>query len=472
MAANPLMPLVRYRALDANGDPLNGAKLNFYIAGTSTRKDTYSDVALASANANPVVADSGGLFGPIYLGTGAYKVVLTTSADVEVWSQDDVSTRAVTPTVLAKTGAYTVATADGTDLLVKADATGGAFTVTLYTAVGGTGNRVTVKKTDSSANAVTVDGDGTETIDGSLTAVLTAQYQVITIESDGTNWHVLEEPSVDPSLSAGRLTLTTALPVTTADVTGASTIYYTPHVGNQTALYTGARWVAYTFAELSVATSGGTASRPHDVFLDYNDGSPALALLAWTNDTTRATALTRQDGVWVLTGDTQQRYLGTAYLDGSKQIADAFANRELWNAFNRVDRPMRKYESADTWTYTTATVRQANGAAGNKLQFVVGLAEDGIVFRSVALAENSSSDVRFSSGIGYDSTTAYSGLIGTGNDVSSNREELVGMYSTIPAIGLHYGAWLEESQAVGTTTWWGDGGGVIVQCGIEAMWRS
>lgn len=41
-------------------------------------------------NANPVVADAGGLFGPIYLGASSYKFTLTTSAGVSVWSQDNV----------------------------------------------------------------------------------------------------------------------------------------------------------------------------------------------------------------------------------------------------------------------------------------------------------------------------------------------------------------------------------------------
>lgn len=90
MPTAPLMPLVRYRAIDSNGNPMNGAKLYFYIAGTTTPKDTYSDSARSIANANPVVADAGGLFGAIYLSAAAYKVALKTSADVELWNQDNV----------------------------------------------------------------------------------------------------------------------------------------------------------------------------------------------------------------------------------------------------------------------------------------------------------------------------------------------------------------------------------------------
>lgn len=85
-----LFLIPRFQALDSNGDPVSGAKLNFYTVGTSSAKNTYSDKALTTANANPVVANSSGLFGAIYLASGGYKVVLTDSDDVVIWTQDNV----------------------------------------------------------------------------------------------------------------------------------------------------------------------------------------------------------------------------------------------------------------------------------------------------------------------------------------------------------------------------------------------
>lgn len=84
------------------------------------------------------------------------------------------------------TGAYT-ATAD--DNLILADAAGGAFTVTLPLA--GDASRITVKKVDASANNVTVDGSGSETIDGAANKALTAQWQTLSLQSDGTAWFVI-----------------------------------------------------------------------------------------------------------------------------------------------------------------------------------------------------------------------------------------------------------------------------------------
>jgi hypothetical protein len=66
---------------DLNGHPLPGAQMYFYESGTVTPKDTYSDEALTTPNANPVIADSQGQFGDIFL-SGAYSVKLDDANDV------------------------------------------------------------------------------------------------------------------------------------------------------------------------------------------------------------------------------------------------------------------------------------------------------------------------------------------------------------------------------------------------------
>ena len=55
------------RAVDASGLPIPGAQLQFYTTGTTTPTPVYSGADLATARANPVTADSGGLFAPIFL---------------------------------------------------------------------------------------------------------------------------------------------------------------------------------------------------------------------------------------------------------------------------------------------------------------------------------------------------------------------------------------------------------------------
>jgi len=69
--------------------PSDGAKLFFFETGTSTPKNTYSDEALTTPNANPVVADSNGLFGNIFV-AGIYSVVLKDKNNVQIWQADPV----------------------------------------------------------------------------------------------------------------------------------------------------------------------------------------------------------------------------------------------------------------------------------------------------------------------------------------------------------------------------------------------
>jgi len=81
----------RYSPMSGNGASYPGAKLYFYITGTTTPKDTYSDSGLVTPNANPVVADGNGLFGSIYLAAGDYKVILQDASSNVLWTVDPLS---------------------------------------------------------------------------------------------------------------------------------------------------------------------------------------------------------------------------------------------------------------------------------------------------------------------------------------------------------------------------------------------
>lgn len=75
--------------------------------------------------------------------------------------------------------------------VILADATAGAVTVTLPTARSATGAQIVVKKTDASANAVIIDGDNAETIDGAATKSTTTQWAGWTIVSSGAAWFIV-----------------------------------------------------------------------------------------------------------------------------------------------------------------------------------------------------------------------------------------------------------------------------------------
>lgn len=263
--------------------------------------------------------------------------------------------------------------------------------------------------------------------------------------------------TVDNSTQDFRLTLTTAVPVTTADVTGATTVYCTPKVGNRIALYSGSTWNVRTSAEFSLALGTLVSGRNYDVFCYDNSTVPTLEFLVWTNDTTRATALTTQDGVLVKSGDATRRYMGTFRTTATTTTEDSFAKRFLWNYYNRVARPLSVVEATASWVYTTATYRQANGAAANQLDYVVGVSEDMVEAKVTSMAGNSGGTSVGLPGVGVDSTSVNSAQIIVGNALdtgNANGAHLSAHYRGFPGAGRHTLVWLEYSSASGTTTWY------------------
>lgn len=278
---------LRLKAIDANGAVMPGAKLQTYVAGAIgvTPQSTWSDVGLTTLNANPVVADAGGLFPPIFLSnTAAYGFDLQTSAGVSYETLDNI----YSPAYLA-------------------------------------------------FNAV----------QGNIAA-----------------------------LCQGRLTLTSGTAITTSDVLAAVNVFFTPFRGNTIGLFDGTIWQPITFTEQTLSIAGFTNNLPFDVWGRISAGALAIDSTAWTNTTTRATALATQNGVLVKSGDATRRYLGTFCTTGVVgQTEDSFAKRFCWNYYNRVRRAMRVVEATDSWAYSTAAYRQANGSTANQIAFVVGVAE-------------------------------------------------------------------------------------------------
>lgn len=78
------------------------------------------------------------------------------------------------------------------DDTIAASANAAAVTINLLSAATvGRGYRLTVIKTDASANSVTVDPNGAQTVNGAATYALAAQYQRVAIVSDGANWLIV-----------------------------------------------------------------------------------------------------------------------------------------------------------------------------------------------------------------------------------------------------------------------------------------
>lgn len=264
---------------------------------------------------------------------------------------------------------------------------------------------------------------------------------------------------VDPGVCEGRLTLATGVPVT--DVTGATTVYFTPYQGSKVALYSGSTWSLYTLTERSLALGTLTNDLPYDVFLYNNSGTLTLEFLAWTNKTTRATALVAQDGVLSKTGALTRRYLGTFHTTATTTTEDSLSKRFLWNYYNRVPRELKRFEAAASWTYQTTTVRQANANTANKVSVVVGVAEVALNL-NLAVAGSSAGTTYAQGGIGEDSTTTIHASCIAGAVQSAAAAALAALAATLniyPAVGTHDYNWLEWAQAASLFTFWQTGWG-------------
>lgn len=277
----------------------------------------------------------------------------------------------------------------------------------------------------------------------------------------------------DPGQVQGRLTLETGVPVSTSDQTAKTNVYFTPYNGNRVTLYNGSAWISYGFSELTLALGTVTSGVPYDVFLANVSGTLTLEKVAWTNDTTRATALVLQDGVYVKTGDTARRYLGSFRTTSTTTTEDSAAKRYVFQAdvTNRVPRTLiAAKETANTWNYTSASYRQANANTANQLDIMIGLADVYVEAYVQALAASGSGTLQGSIGIGVDSTSVNSALVMAGPGlVNTNAFAWHAAYRGTPGIGRHYFAWLEYGNA-STITWYGDNNiPTIFQCGIHGM---
>ena len=82
-----------------------------------------------------------------------------------------------------------------TDTLLNVTYTGTAAvtSLTLITSQAVAGRTIVIKDAggNASANNITIDTEGGETIDGQATYVSSTDYESITLYSDGTNWFII-----------------------------------------------------------------------------------------------------------------------------------------------------------------------------------------------------------------------------------------------------------------------------------------
>lgn len=345
----------------------------------------------------------------------------------------------------------------------SAAATDDLSTISAGTGVGA-GHLLTLYAANAARVVTVKDSVGNISLYGGDFALDSAKKSLL-LRYDGSNWVEVARAGTAASTPigcvGGVLTLTSGTPV--GDVSAGTSVYYMPYgpqtgCSGQIALYDGSAWNVRTFTQITTSIAACTASKPYDYFLYDNSGTVTAETLVWTDATNRATALTLQNGVYVKSGATTRRYIGSFYCNSSGgQTDDALGKRNLYNHYNRFRLPLSRFDSTANYTYTTATIRQAHADTANQVEVMIGIADALVDLQIGTYASNSSTIVTVSVGVGFDSTSTYASgqLIETARLTTATEPQPVrAKYSARPAVGRHVLSWNEISSAEGGTTTW------------------
>lgn len=488
--------------VQATGLPYAGGQLFFYLTGTSTLTPTYADSALTTPNTNPVILDSAGNAGSVFLNPSiVYKVALFDVNNNLIWTYDPVypfadagvaqsitfagtSTGTANAQILNGLSSFT----NGQIIEWTAGFTNtGAMTLSAFQVYqvgpGGpqvlTGNEVQVGGTYFSIflSALNSNAGGFQQTTSSLSFT----------QPPGTNNNenattAFVTAAIPTQAVGGRLTLSSGVPVLSGAVSAAATIVYTPYVGSQIPVWNGTSWNVQSFAEISQALSDAThspaaavANTLYDMFVWVNAAVVTLSRgPAWSNATTRALSLSRINGILTNSGSITNGpaanfgvYVGTIATDSgaatvtfNPQPAAASAGPTggawlgLWNQYNRVPLAVQAQDSKASWAYAANTWRQADASVNNQITFISGNAEDSVItqYMCETLQSASGTNQPFI-GIGLDSVTAVV-IGGAGTQVNSSGSVTVSVqYAGAPVLGQHYFAAMEATS--GSVTFYG-----------------
>jgi hypothetical protein len=301
--------------------------------------------------------------------------------------------------------------------------------------------------------------------------------------------------ALDPLFTNGRLTVVSGNAIPTTDQTAKGTIYYTSISNNgtittdhfQIVLYDGAALQTYDSAEISLGLTV-TSGKNYDVFIYNNSGTLTLELsAAWTDDVTPADALAAQSGMVVKSGAATRRWIGAIRASGTNITEDSQGGftaqvggkRFVYNAYNQTERAAIVIEDTGSWNYTSQTIRQTNGAAGNKVELLnrnpAGMIIGRVVMSSFVYQNSSFGGY---SSIGLDSTTTFIAQadgVSRHNGAFYNTTVVAGAQFTLATsaifylgIGYHYVSW-NESGADGVSAF--VGGDTNARSGVSVMMK-
>ncbi|MBA2116782.1 hypothetical protein [Bremerella alba] len=255
-----------------------------------------------------------------------------------------------------------------------------------------------------------------------------------------------------------RLTPSNTEPYVTTDDTGNTVLYLLPFRDNLARLYTGSAWGLAEISSLSfdltsdndVDAASIASSSAYDVFIDYNGGSPQLALKKWTSggfgSSSRATALTRQDGVWVLTGATDHVWVGSIYTNSSTQLDLSEGKLGIWNYYNQMLHRLNVFD--DTSHSYNGGYRAWNNDTSLRVEFILGQKQNIEVMGNFAAWDSTANH----GGVQLDATT------GTPIETIENRNNayyrMAFTCMVKPSEGNHYLQCMEGTESGGSVNFY------------------
>ena len=176
-----LIPNAKQQYFDANGNPLAGGFVYYYIPSTTTFKNTYQDAALTILNSNPIILDSAGEC--ITYGDGSYRQIVTDVNGNLIWDQ---------PTVTCATVSYVDSKIAALGTMAVQNASSVAITGGTMNGVTGTNSGMTVGVSTTANNLLnnnwaTSSAQTINTFTGSIsTTTLTVSATSVTVRIGST----------------------------------------------------------------------------------------------------------------------------------------------------------------------------------------------------------------------------------------------------------------------------------------------
>lgn len=345
--------------------------------------------------------------------------------------------------------------------------------------------------TDDRVSSLLVAGDN-------VTLTYDDVANTLTIDASGSG--VLTPPQ-------GRTTLSSATPVTTADVTGATSIYYAPDSGRYCPVYNGTVTAMRDFTSSSTDQVGQTLALDNNAaHTGYHQSGKNFYLFladvagtlywgtgpAWSSDTVVGTGagtseLEWFEGRWVNKVSMTLRHgsasgntvtvparQGTcvagfrATADG--QASDTYTKRLLSNIYARDMRQLLRRDTTDSWTWSTGTYHQVNASAANQVETFCCLSTMSVFLHHKAIPLNDNSTMRIVyAGIGINSATVQSATVAAFARIADTTvvsQSPEADYTGFAPLGYTTWVMLEKGAGAGTQTWFGDGGGTDFSSGM------